>query len=54
MLDDDNLKEDVIEMKSCRRLQLLFNKLKLEDFWSAEMKAFPNLVTNAMTEVLPF
>ena len=34
MLDDDNLKEDliVIEMKSCHRLQLLFDKLKLEDF----------------------
>ena len=43
MPDDDNLKEDPIEMKSCRRLQLLFNKFKLEDFWCAEMKAFPSL-----------
>ena len=53
MLDDDNLKEDVIEMKSCRRLQLLFNKLKLADFWCTEMKAFPSLAMNAMT-VIPF
>ena len=27
MPDDDNLKEDLIEMKSCQKLQLLFNKL---------------------------
>ena len=54
MPDDDNLKEDLIEMKSCRRLQLLFNKLKLEDFWCTEMKALPSLATNAMTVVLPF
>ena len=49
MPDDDNLKEDLIEMKSCGRLQLLFNKLKLEDFRCAETKAFPSLATNAMT-----
>ena len=54
MLGDDNLKEDVIEMKSCRRLQLLFNKLKLVYFWCAEMKAFPSLAMNAITVVLPF
>ena len=54
MPDDDNLKEDLIEMKSCQRLQLLFNKLKLEDFQCAEMKAFPSLAMNAMTVVLPF
>ena len=31
-----------------------FNKLKLEDFQCAEMKAFPSLAMNAMTVVLPF
>ena len=52
MPDDDNLKEDLIKIKRCRRLQLLFNKLKLEDLWCAEMKAFPSLAVNAMTVVL--
>ena len=46
--------EHLIKMKTCRRLQLLFNKLKSEDFWCAEMKAFPSLDTNTMTVVLPF
>ena len=32
MPDDDNLKEDLIEIKRCRRLQLLFDKLKLEAY----------------------
>ena len=54
MPDDDNLKEDLIEMKSCQRLQLLCNKLKLEDFQCAEIKAFPSFAMNAMTVVLPF
>ena len=53
MLDADNLKEDMkSETKSCRRLQLLFDKL--ENFWCVTMKAFPSLATNAMTVVLPF
>ena len=54
MPGDDNLKEDLIEMKSCQRLQLLFIKLKLEDFQYAEMKAFPSLAINAMTVELTF
>ena len=54
MPDDDNLKEDLIEMKSYRKLQLLFSKLKLKDLRSAKLKAFPSLAMNAMTVVLPF
>ena len=30
MSDDDNLKENLIEMKSCQELKLLFDKSKLE------------------------
>ena len=48
---DDKLKEDLIKIKSCQRLQLLFDKLKLEDFWCVAMKAFPSLAMNAMTVV---
>ena len=54
MPDYDNLKEDLIEMKSCQRLQLLFDKLKLENFWCAAMKAFLSLAMNTMTGKLPF
>ena len=54
MSDDDNLKENLIEMKSCQELKLLFDKLKLEDFWCAAMKAFPSLAMEAMTVLIPF
>ena len=52
--DDDNLKENLIEMKSCQELKLLFDKSKLEDFWCAAMKAFPSLAMEAMTVLIPF
>ena len=43
MSDDDNLKDDLIEINSCQNFQLLFEKSKLDDFWCVVMKAFPNL-----------
>ena len=54
MPDGNNLKEDLIEMKSFQRLQLLFDILKLEDFWCAAMKAFSSLAVNAIRVVLSF
>ena len=54
MPHDDNLKENFIEIKSCPRLQLQFDKLKLEDCWCAAIKAFPSHAVNAVTVVLPF
>ena len=54
MSDDDNLKENLIETKSCQELKLLFDKLKLKDFWCAAMKAFPSLAMEAMTVLIPF
>jgi len=54
MSDDDNLKENLIELKSCQKLKLLFDKSKLKDFWCAAMKAFPSLAMEAMTVLVPF
>ena len=54
MPDDDNLKKKLIDMKSCQRLQLLFDKLKLEEFRCAALKAFSILAMNPMTVVVPF
>ena len=54
MSDNDNLKEVLIEMKSCQRFQLLFEKSKLDDFWCVVMEAFPNLAKEAMRMTIPF
>ena len=40
MSDDDNLKEDLIETKSCQKFQLLFEKSKLNNFGCVVMKLF--------------
>ena len=54
MSDDDNLKEDLIEIKSCRKFQLLFEKSKLDDFWRVVMEAFSNLAKEAKLMAIPF
>ena len=41
--NDHNLKEDLIEIKSFQKFQLLFEKSKLDNFWCVVMEAFPNL-----------
>ena len=54
MSDDDNLKEDLIEIKSCQKFQLLFEKSNLDNFWCVVMEAFPNLAKKAMRMTTPF
>ena len=54
MSDDDNLKEDLIEIKSCQKFQMLFEKSKLEDFWCVVMEAFPNLAKEAIRITITF
>ena len=54
MSDDDNLKEDLIEIKSCQKFQLPFEKSQLEDFWCVIMEAFLNLAKEAMRMTISF
>ena len=48
MSDIDNLKEGLVEMKSCQRFQLLFEKSKLDDFCCIVTEALPNLAKEAI------
>ena len=54
MSDDDNLKEDLIEIKSCQKFQLLYEKSKLDNFWCVVIKAFLNLAKETMRMTIPF
>ena len=54
MSDDDNLKENLIEIKSCQKFQLLFEKSKLDNFWCVVRDAFPNLPKKTMRMTIPF
>ena len=53
MSDHDNLKEDLIEIKSYQKFQLLFEKSKSDNFWFAVIEAFPNLAKEIM-RTIPF
>ena len=52
--NDDNLEEDLIEINSCQKFQLLFEKFKLDNFWCVVMEAFPNLAKEIMRMTIPF
>ena len=54
MSDNDNLKEDLIEIKSCQKFQLLFEKSKLDNFWCVVKEAFTNLAKETMRMTIPF
>ena len=54
MSDDDNSKEDLIEIKSCQKFQMLFKKSKLDNFWCVVREAFPNLAKETMRMTIPF
>ena len=47
MYDDDNLKKNIIEIKSFPRFHC-YDKLKLDDFQCVAKEAFPNFVKKAM------
>ena len=54
MSDDDNLKEDLIQIKSFQKFQLLFEKSKLHNFCCVVMEAFPNLAKENMRITILF
>ena len=54
MSDDDNMKEDLIEIKSCQKFQLLFEKSKLDNFRCVVKEAFTNLAKETMRMTIPF
>ena len=54
MSDDDNLKEDLIEIKSFQKFQLFFKKSKLDNFCCVVMEAFPNLAKENMRMTILF
>ena len=50
--DDDKL--DLIDLQSCRKSQLEFENLKLENFWCSQLLTFPRLAKKALTILIPF
>uniref|UniRef100_UPI00358E8A1A protein FAM200C-like n=1 Tax=Myxine glutinosa TaxID=7769 RepID=UPI00358E8A1A len=55
-IDDDNeLKDDLIELKASGRLKMQFSTVASpSEFWASNYEAFPNLAAKALRMTLPF
>jgi zinc finger BED domain-containing protein 5/7/8/9 len=48
------MKDDFIELQTNNRIQMEFSKMKLEDFWCAQLEPFPQLARRALQILVPF
>jgi len=54
-IDDNELKDDLIELKASSRLKMQFSTVaNPSDFWATNFEAFPNLAAKALRITLPF
>ena len=54
MDEDDDLHEELIDMKTNIGVKVLFESIPLADFWCSQLESYPNLAQSALQNVLPF
>lgn len=54
MLDDEEVKEDLCELRTNRVLEMQFDTTSLEQYWCSAMNMFPKLFEDALTVLIPF
>ena len=54
MSDDEELKEDLIELRTNRALEMQFESKTLEEFWCSALDVFPTLGGKALHVLMPF
>lgn len=54
MSDDEELKEDLIDLRTNRTLEMQFESKTLEEFWCAALDMFPRLGGKALRVLIPF
>ena len=52
--DDGRIKEDLIDMRHNRRIQMEFTSSQLDHFWASQLEAYPALATKALKVLVPF
>uniref|UniRef100_A0A250Y343 Protein ZBED8 n=1 Tax=Castor canadensis TaxID=51338 RepID=A0A250Y343_CASCN len=52
--DGYSVKKDLAELRASGQILMEFETKKLEDFWCAQLKAFPNLAKTALEILTPF
>ena len=54
MDDNDEMKEDRVEMKASNKIKMEFDSMQLDTFWCAQLKKFPQLAERALEVLVPF
>ena len=54
MSDDEKLKDDLIELRAIRVLEMQFEEKTLEQFWCLAMDMFPRLCKKAPSVLIAF
>ena len=54
MDDNDQMKDDLIEMKASSKIKMEFDSVQLNGFWWAQLNTFPQLPKKALEILVPF
>jgi len=54
MDDNDEMKEDLVEMKASNKIKMEFDSMQLDTFWCAQLNTFPQLAERALEVLVPF
>ncbi|CAM1323979.1 ZBED8 (predicted) [Pycnogonum litorale] len=54
MDDNDEIKEDLVEMKASNKIKMEFDSMQLDTFWCTQLNTFPQLAEIALEILVPF
>jgi len=54
MDDNDGMKEDQIEIKTSRKIEIKFRSMQLGTFWCTQLTTFPRLEKISLGVLAPF
>ena len=53
MDENDQMKNDLVEMRTSKKIKTEFNSKHLASFWCAQLEMFPQLAKNALKVLVP-
>ena len=54
MDENDQKKDDLVEMRASKKIKMEFDSMHLATFWCAQLEMFPQLEKNALKILAPF
>ena len=54
MDENDQTKDDLVEMRASKRIKMEFDSMHLATFWCAQLEMFPQLAKSAFKILVPY